>query len=108
MYWIEAMRASGKAIVYVISNTVSDHVDLHIGTTPTRFGVDGKWVGANGYSSYFFFALDPDDHRLCTNMQTKIQKLVKNSTAATSFTAEAGKIYYFRPKLRNALLPTKK
>jgi hypothetical protein len=93
-----AQPEAGKAIVYVISDTVSDHVDLHMGTTPTRFGVDGKWVGANGYVSYFFFALDPGDHRLCTNMQTKFQKLVKNSTAATSFTAEAGKIYYFRTK----------
>jgi len=60
--------------------------------------VDGTWVGANGYRSYFFFPVDPGDHRLCTNMETLGKKPAKNSTAATSFTAESGKTYYFRTK----------
>jgi len=93
-----AQPEGGKAIVYVIGDASSDHLDFHIGSPTTRFGVDGSWVGANGYRSYFFFTVDPGDHRLCTNMQTKFEKLVKNSTAATSFTAEAGKSYYFRTK----------
>jgi hypothetical protein len=93
-----AQAEVGKAIVYVIGDASADHVDLHFGTPPTRFGVDGTWVGANGYRSYFFFAVDPGGHRLCTNVQGSFQKVVKNSTAATSFTAEAGKSYYFRTK----------
>src|SRR5947209_3096632 len=88
----------GKALVYVIGAASTDYVDLHIGTPPTRFGLDGTWVGANGYRSYFFFAVEPGDHRLCTSVQSKFERLVKSSTAATSFTAEAGKAYYFRTK----------
>jgi hypothetical protein len=91
-----AQPAAGKAMVYVIGDTWADHVAVHIGTPPNRFGVDGAWVGANGYHAYFFFPVDPGDHRLCTNMQSKLQRQVQSSTAARSFTAEAGQSYYFR------------
>jgi hypothetical protein len=87
---------AGKALVYVIGDTWADHVALHVGTPPNRFGVDGTWVGANGYHGYFFFPVDPGDHRLCTNMQSKLQRQVKSTTTALSFTAEAGQSYYFR------------
>jgi hypothetical protein len=87
---------TGKAWVYVIGDTWNDHVAVHIGTPPTRFGIDGAWVGANGYRSYFFFSVEPGDHRLCTNMQAPLEKVVESSTAARSFTAEAGQSYYFR------------
>jgi hypothetical protein len=93
-----AQPEAGKALVYVIGDSWADHVAVHIGDPPRRFGVDGTWVGANGYRSYFFFPVDPGDHRLCTNMQSKLQNVVKSSTAARSFTAEAGKSYYFRTK----------
>jgi hypothetical protein len=86
----------GKALVYVIGDTWGDHVPIHIGNPPTRFGIDGTWVGANGYRSYFFFSVDPGDHRLCTNVQAIIQREIKSSVAAASFTAEVGKSYYFR------------
>lgn len=89
---------AGKALVYVIGAAWSDQVAVHIGTPPTRFGIDGTWVGANGYRSYFFFPVQPGDHRLCSSVQSKIERVVKSSTAATSFTAEAGKTYYFRTK----------
>jgi hypothetical protein len=85
-------------LVYVIGAARSDYVDVHIGTPPTRFGIDGTWVGANAYRSYFFFPVEPGDHRLCTNVQSKLERVVKSSAAATSFTAEAGKTYYFRTK----------
>lgn len=93
-----AQPDTGKALVYVIGDASSDHVAVHIGTPPTRFGVDGTWVGANGFRSYFFFPVEPGDHRLCTNVQSGLNGLVKSSTAATSFTAEGGKTYYFRTK----------
>lgn len=93
-----AQPEAGKALVYLIGDSWADHVAVHIGDPPRRFGVDGTWVGANGYRSYFFFPVDPGDHRLCTNMQSKLQSVVKSSTAARSFTAEAGKSYYFRTK----------
>jgi hypothetical protein len=40
---------------------------------------------------YFFFPVEPGDHRLCTNVRSRIERVVKSSTAAISFTAEAGK-----------------
>jgi hypothetical protein len=55
-------------------------------------------VGANGYKSYFFFPVEPGDHRLCTSAQSKLQSVVNSPTAAISFTAEAGKADYFRTK----------
>jgi hypothetical protein len=88
----------GKALVYVIGAAWSDYAEVHIGVPPTRFGIDGTWVGANGYRSYFFFPVEPGDHRLCTSVQSKFDRVVQNSMAATSFTAEAGKTYYFRTK----------
>jgi len=93
-----AQPEAGKALVYVIGAAWSDYAAVHIGTPPTRFGIDGTWVGANGYRSYFFFPVEPGDHRLCTGVQSKFERVVKSSLAATSFTAEAGKTYYFRTK----------
>jgi hypothetical protein len=85
-------------LVYVIGAAWSDYVAIHIGTPPTRFGVDGTWVGANGHRSYFFFPVEPGDHRLCISAQSKIQSVVNSTTAAISFTAEAGKAYYFQTR----------
>jgi hypothetical protein len=93
-----AQPDAGKALVYVIGAAWVDYAAVHIGTPPTRFGIDGTWVGANGYRSYFFFPVEPGDHRLCTNAQSKFARVVKSFWAATSFTAEAGKTYYFRTK----------
>jgi hypothetical protein len=53
-------------------------------------------VGANGYRSYFFFSVEPGDHRLCANVQAPVEMVVKSSTAARNFTAEAGQAYSFR------------
>jgi len=93
-----AQPDAGKALVYVIGTSWNDYVAVHIGTPLTRFGIDGTWVGANGYRSYFFFPVEPGDHRLCTSVQSRFERVVKSSAAATSFTAEAGKTYYFRTK----------
>jgi hypothetical protein len=100
-----AQPEPGKALVYVIGDSWLDHAALHVGTPPTRFGVDGTWVGANGFKTYFFFPVDPGDHRLCTEEQSKIKRVVKSSIAATSFTAEAGKTYYFKTKTPERPVP---
>lgn len=93
-----AQPDAGKALVYVIGAAWADYVAIHIGTPPTRFGVDGTWAGANGYRSYFFFPVEPGDHRLCTSAQSKLRSVVNSSTAAISFTAKAGQAYYFRTR----------
>jgi len=86
-----------RALVYVFADTVRDNATLHVGGLITRVGLDGAWVGANNFKSYFFFAVDPGDHRLCTSQQSRIEFLTKTS-AAVSLTAEAGKVYYFRTR----------
>jgi hypothetical protein len=85
-------------LVFVIGAARADDVAVHLGTPPTRFGVDGTRVGANGYRSYFFLQVEPGDHRLSTSAKSQLQSVVNTSTAAISFTAEAGIAYYFRTK----------
>lgn len=63
-----------------------------------RIGMDGKWMGANHGESYFFFTAEPGEHRLCWDVQ-KGQDRLSDQGAATTFTAEAGKIYFFRTTL---------
>ena len=83
---------AGKALVYVFEE------DQTTASPTTRVGLDGKWMGANTNDSYFFFAVDPGDHRLCTNWQEKIEDLGRLG-GALHFNAEAGKIYYFRTRI---------
>lgn len=55
-----------------------------------RYGVDGNWAGANYGDSYFVLNVTPGVHHLCVNAQGD-----KKAVGMTSFTAEAGKIYYY-------------
>lgn len=81
-----AQPASGKALVYVFED------DLTSGGVPTtRVGFDGKWAGANIPDSYFFSAVTPGAHRLCSNWQGH-----PKVGAARDFTSENGKTYFFR------------
>jgi hypothetical protein len=89
---------SGKALVYVFADEDGDNNNsFKIGGLTTRVGLDGSWVGANDYKSYFFFPAEPGEHRLCTSWQSVLKGRTEKSSAA-SFTAEAGKVYYFRTR----------
>jgi hypothetical protein len=55
-----------------------------------RYGVDGNWAGANYGDSYFVLNVTPGIHHLCVNAQGD-----KKAVGVTSFTAEAGKVYYY-------------
>lgn len=57
-----------------------------------RIGLDGSWVGAIRKNSYLAFSVTPGEHHLCMEGPKKKQ----GSVALTSFTADAGKRYYFR------------
>ena len=93
-----AQPESGKALVYVFGDEdIDNDVSLRFGDSITRWGVDATWVGATDWKSYFFFPVDPGDHRLCARRQSSFKSINKVS-AALSFTAEAGKSYYFRLK----------
>lgn len=80
--------AAGKAeIIFIQTN---EGRDTFFTIAPTRFGVDGAWVGANQGNSYFTLAVEPGVHHLCTVWETKAE--------VASFTAEAGQVYYYEAK----------
>jgi|HubBroStandDraft_6_1064221.scaffolds.fasta_scaffold28021_2 hypothetical protein len=87
---------AGKSLVYVVE--VFDKVVGEIGRPTLRVGLDGKWAGADKGNSYLSFAVDPGEHHLCANWQSRLKRLSKES-AFTSFTADPGKTYYFRARI---------
>jgi Protein of unknown function (DUF2846) len=86
----------GKVLVYVFGDSELDNTAIQIGSLNTRVGVDGHWVGAYGSKSYMYFSVDPGEHRLCTSQQSSVKSRRDDTASAITFTAEAGKIYYFR------------
>lgn len=85
----------GKALVYVFGDEARDPDVSYIGGTTVQLGVDGTWMGATQYRSYFFFPVSSGGHRMCAGWQSRIAKLA-NIRTATSFSVEAGAVYYFR------------
>jgi hypothetical protein len=79
---------STKAVIYVISEWNGQ-------ASIVRVGMDGRWMGANRDQAYFFFMADPGEHRLCMDVQ-KGQENLSDQGGATTFTAEPGKVYFFR------------
>lgn len=79
---------AARAVIYVFSERVSYDQTY-------RIGMDGKWMGATRDESYFFFTVEPGEHRLCWDTQ-KGQEKLSDQGAATTFTAEAGRIYCFK------------
>ena len=83
----------GRAVVFFLQD------DAKFGSIPrptTRFGIDGNWVGATHANSYFYVFVDPGEHHLCADWQSWVGPMPTRSAAATHFTAEAGKAYFFR------------
>jgi hypothetical protein len=63
-----------------------------------RYGMDGAWMGANDGDSYFAVTIAPGEHHLCLSFQIRgigVGKLKEESVRMLTFTAEAGKVYYF-------------
>jgi len=91
-----AQPQPGKALVYVVEEYIRPTNEL--GKPTIRVGLDGSWVGANRSTSYLFFAVDPGEHHLCTDWQAP-PTWIGPKVSLTSFTADAGKVYYFRARL---------
>jgi hypothetical protein len=85
----------GKALVYVVQEFGEIQCE---NCALTRVGLDGKWVGANQGNSYLFFSADPGERHLCLNWQSRL-KARSRVVALANFTAEAGKVYYFRGRI---------
>jgi len=94
----------GKALIYVVedlgqcSECTPHSIFTSVDQALTKVGVDGAWVGANRGSSYLFFAADPGEHHLCINWQSRLEARSR-AFAMLNFTAEEGKIYYFRARV---------
>ena len=89
----QAPPEAARAVIYVFSERAE--------FPNVRVGMDGKWMGANHDESYFFFTAEPGEHRLCWDVQ-KGQEKLSGQGAAVTFTAEAGKAYFFRTILASA------
>jgi len=83
----------GKARIYVIQDDGPWGSHQHY---TLRIGLDGTWVGAYKQNSYVTVSVEPGERHLCANVQSdsSFGKLVE----LTHFTAEAGKVYYFRTR----------
>lgn len=93
---------SGKALVYFVQDV--GPVNCLGGCFQTKIGLDGSWVGAVQRNSYFSVPLEPGEHHVCASPQshfvssTTSEKYASIRLALAHFTAEAGKVYYFRTR----------
>jgi len=89
------MPETGKALVYVIE----DQRFKAVNDVTVRVGLDGSWIGANRGNSYLFFSAEPGEHHLCANWNISVYPGPLDNDRQISlnhFTAEPGKVYYFR------------
>jgi hypothetical protein len=91
-----AQPDASKALVYVAEDFSKAPGEL---ANPTlRVGVDGAWMGATRTNSYLSFTVEPGEHHLCSSWQSHLRRLSKLA-AFSGFTAESGKVYYFRERI---------
>ena len=88
-----AQPEPGKARVYFIHESGAP---WQLGYPTSKQGIDGAWVGANHGNSYFSVSVEPGEHHLCVALQTSIYE---DRIELAHFTAEAGKVYYYRTRL---------
>jgi hypothetical protein len=62
----------------------------------TKIGINGAWVGANHDNTYFSVSVEPGEQHICATLQSS---LVDPRVELAHFTAEAGKVYYYRTRL---------
>jgi hypothetical protein len=72
-----AMPEDRKALIYVVQETVGS----------TRFGAEGKWLGALKAGTYLFSSIDPGEHHLCAISRVGLW----NHLSLHDLRAEAGK-----------------
>lgn len=97
-----APPAAGKAQVVFIEFLDKDAC-AGCGTPTSRIGMDGRWAGATKGISYFNFDVAPGNHHLCADWQSMSGKFRSSKVAVASFTAEAGKVYYFEVGIKSRL-----
>jgi hypothetical protein len=92
-----APPAAGKAQIVFIETV--ERFGLFLTTPAVRFAVDGEWAGATKGESHFAIDINPGVRNVCANWQADGGDESKKVGMET-FTAEAGKVYYFQIKIR--------
>jgi len=94
-----------KALVFVVEDigqcadcSKSNAIINDVSAAIVKVGADGAWIGAGRGSSYLFFPVEPGEHHLCVNWQSRLSVRAR-AFAMSNLTAEAGKTYYFRVRL---------
>ena len=86
----------GQARVYIIQQ---DEFTVKVfGGFPTRYGIDGSWVGGNRDNSYFYVSVPPGAHHLCAEWQVDFAHHVRPLSLAR-FQAQEGSSYFFRARV---------
>ncbi len=88
----------GKAIVYFIQDDGPWGEHQH---HTLKIALDGAWVGAYKWNSYFSVPVKPGVHHVCANVQSNYP--VGSQIALAHFTAEPGETYYFRTRFLNGM-----
>jgi hypothetical protein len=83
----------GKARVYFFHDAGTG---VSLGYPTVKLAMDGAWVGANHGNSYFSVSVEPGEHHVCVTLQSS---LVAQRVELAHFTAEKGKVYYYRTRL---------
>jgi hypothetical protein len=58
-----------KARIYFVQDI--GEVNCLGGCVTTKIGLDGAWAGANQHNSYFSVSVDPGEHHVCANQQSR-------------------------------------
>ncbi len=90
-----AQPEPGKALVYFVQDI--GKVNCLGSCMTTKIGLDGAWVGANQDNSYFSVSVEPGEHHVCANPQSRVG-WVSRVVALAHFTTEPGNVYYFRTR----------
>ncbi|HWN74768.1 MAG TPA: hypothetical protein VNO13_03430 [Candidatus Udaeobacter sp.] len=88
-----AQPEPGKALVYIFEEFEDTQGGFIIPTI--RVGLNGAWVGATRGASFLSFSVAPGEHHLCANWQSSASQ-ISSQYSLTSFTAESGKVYFFK------------
>ena len=88
-----AQPDQGKARVYFFHDAGTGST---LGYPTVKLAMDGAWVSANHGNSYFSLSVEPGEHHVCVTLQSS---LVAQRVELAHFTAEAGKVYFYRTRI---------
>jgi hypothetical protein len=88
-----ALPQPGKALVYFFSDAGTTAT---LGYPTEKLAIDGAWAGANHGNSHFSVPIEPGEHHVCVTLQSSF---VAPRVELAHFTAEPGKVYYYRVRL---------